>query len=286
MPVDTLISAQELARYLTDPDWVIVDCRFSLQDPARGERDYLKGHIPGAVYAHLDRDLSAPVVAGETGRHPLPTADRAAEVLSRMGIDEKVQVVAYDDAGGSLAAVRLWWMLRWLGHAAAAVLDGGWQGWEKAGLPTREGRETLPARTFTPHPHPEMIVTAADVERIRQDPGWKLVDVRAAERYRGEIEPIDKIAGHIPGAINLPYQLNMKPDMTYKSPEELREIYSKAVGNAPADRTVLYCGSGVTSIHSLLAMKHAGFGEPKLYVGSWSEWIADGERPVSTGEKP
>lgn len=286
MPVDTLISAQELSRHLTDPDWVVVDCRFSLQDLARGERDYLKGHIPGAAYAHLDRDLSAPVVPGMTGRHPLPEVDHAAEVFSRLGIDEKVQVVAYDDAGGSLAAVRLWWMLRWLGHEASAVLDGGWQAWERAGLPTREGLEIRPARTFTPHPHPEMIVSAEDVERIRQDPNWKLVDVRAAERYRGEVEPIDKAAGHIPGAVNLPYQLNMKPDMSFKPPEELRETYSKVVGDTPPDRTVLYCGSGVTSIHSLLAMKHAGLGEPKLYVGSWSEWIASGKRPVSTGEHP
>lgn len=278
---DALISPVDLARHLTGPKWVVVDCRFSLQDTGRGERDYLAGHIPGALYAHLDRDLSGPVVAGQTGRHPLPSIEKAAALFTRLGIDDRVQVVAYDDAGGSQAAVRFWWTLKWLGHEAAAVLDGGWQAWQAAGLPTRSGNESRPPREFAPRPRPEMVVTAADVERIRQEPGWLLVDVRAPERFRGEVEPLDKLAGHIPGAVNLPYMNNLQPDLTFKPAYELREMYRNLLDDRPVERTVLYCGSGVTSIHSLLAMKHAGLGEGKIYMGSWSEWIAPGDRPVA-----
>lgn len=272
----TLISAGELARHAGDPNWAVLDCRFALADTERGERDYLQAHIPGAVYAHLDRDLSGFVISGVTGRHPLPPVEKAVQAFSRMGIDHHTQVVAYDDVGGALAAVRAWWMLRWLGHEAAAVLDGGWQSWQGGGYPTRSGQETRPPTQFNPYVREGMFVTAGDVERLRQDPDWKLVDVRAPERYRGEVEPIDRVAGHIPGAVNQPYQENLNPDLTFRSPQELKVHYNQVLKDTPAERTVFYCGSGVTSIHSVLAVMHAGLGEPKLYPGSWSEWIAGG----------
>ncbi|HEX7975068.1 MAG TPA: rhodanese-like domain-containing protein, partial [Anaerolineales bacterium] len=197
----TLISTTELASHLEDPNWAIFDCRFSLADTGRGLRDYIQAHIPGAVYAHLDADLSGPVIPGQTGRHPLPPVEGAARTFSAWGIADEVQVVAYDDAGGALAAGRLWWMLRWLGHANATVLDGGWQAWLAEGRPVRSGQQTRSPRRFVPHLRPELLVTTSQVDAMRQDPAYRVFDARAAERYRGENETIDPVAGHIPGAI-------------------------------------------------------------------------------------
>jgi thiosulfate/3-mercaptopyruvate sulfurtransferase len=188
--------------------------------------------------------------------------------------------VAYDDAGGSLAAGRLWWMLRWLGHDCAAVLDGGWSKWIEEGRPVRSGRESRITRDFIPLPHAEKIVSADQVEIMRLDPEYRVIDVRAPERYRGELEPIDPVAGHIPGAVSVPYTGNMTLEGTFLPPEELRELYDGILGEVPAEKVAFYCGSGVTSVHGILAMLHAGYREPKLYVGSWSEWITDPERPV------
>jgi len=277
----TLISTAELAAHLDDPEWAIFDCRFSLDNPERGGEDYRAAHIPGTIYAHLDEDLSGPVIPGRTGRHPLPAPEVAAERFASWGIGPGVQVVVYDDAGGALAAARLWWMLRWLGHEAAAVLDGGWSRWIAEGRPTRSGVETRPAREFIPAPRPELLVTVDEVDRLRQDPAYRLFDVRAAERYRGENETIDPVAGHIPGAISAPYTENLTRGGLFRSPAELRQHYRRLLGETPAGRSVFYCGSGVTSTHSLLALLHAGLGEARLYAGSWSEWIADPERPVA-----
>lgn len=281
MTYKTLISTNELAAHLDNPEWAIFDCRFSLDRPERGCEDYRAAHIPGAIYAHLDKDLSGPVVAGKTGRHPLPEPAAAAEKFSSWGIGPGVQVVVYDDAGGALAAVRLWWMLRWLGHEAAAVLDGGWNRWIAEGRAVREGVESRPARTFTPAPRPGMLAAVDEVEKLRQDPSYRLFDVRAAERYRGQSETIDPVAGHIPGAISAPYMDNLTPDGLFRPPAELEQHYQRYLGKTPPERAVFYCGSGVTSIHSILAMLHAGLGEARLYAGSWSEWIADPERPVA-----
>lgn len=283
MEYQTLISTSDLARHVDDPDWLLLDCRFQLADPAWGRQAYLDGHIPGALYAHLDSDLSGPVVPWMTGRHPLPPVDFQQRVFSAWGIDEKVQVVAYDDAGGALAAVRAWWMLRALGHHRVAVLDGGFAAWIGAGRALRGGQELRPARVFTPQPRGGLAVDAAQVEAARQDPQWRVFDVRQPERYRGDLEPIDRVAGHIPGALNLPYAANLGTDGCFLTSQALRDYYQRQLGDIPAERTIFYCGSGVTSIHSILAMLHAGFGEAKLYPGSWSEWIADPSRPVAYG---
>jgi thiosulfate/3-mercaptopyruvate sulfurtransferase len=276
-----LISPSELATRLNDPDWVVVDCRFSLADSERGRRDYLEAHIVGAVYAHLEEDLSGPVIRGLTGRHPLPGVERAAEVFSNLGIGPGIQVVAYDDAGGALPAVRLWWMLRWLGHSQAAVLDGGWQRWVAEGGLTRTGRERRERRDFVARPRPELVVNAEQVNALRQDPGSRVYDARVTERYRGENETIDPVAGHIPGALSAPYLDNLGPDGCFRSRRELRRHYHDLIDDLPAERVVFYCGSGVTSIHNILAMLHAGLGEARLYAGSWSEWIADPDRPIT-----
>jgi thiosulfate/3-mercaptopyruvate sulfurtransferase len=259
----------------------VVDCRFTLADPPAGRRGYLEGHVPGAVYAHLDEDLSGPVTRGKTGRHPLPEPDLFVRKLGEWGIDSRVQVVAYDDSGGSMAG-RLWWMLRWLGHDAVAILDGGWQAWVAAGYPANAGAEGRDPRTFVPRLRPELALSSDDVNRVRTDPAWRLLDARSAERFRGENETIDPVAGHIPGALSAPYAENLRPDGRFKSPEELRARYAGLIGPVPAERVVCYCGSGVTSVHNLLAMAHAGMGEGRLYPGSWSEWITRPERPTTS----
>ncbi len=280
MTYTTLISVVDVNDHLHETNWVVVDARFSLADAGLGRRNYLAGHIPGAMYVHLDEDLSSRVIEGVTGRHPWPTVDAAASVLGRLGIGPGVQVVVYDDMGGGLAAVRVWWMLRWLGHDAAAVLDGGWQTWRKHGLPVQAGEEKMPWREFQAHPRPELLVTAEQVDAMRQDPAYRVLDARAADRYRGENETIDPVAGHIPGAFSAPYMDNLNPDGTFRPAEALRQHYGKLLGGIPEERAVFYCGSGVTSIHDILAMLYAGMGEARLYAGSWSEWIADPRRPV------
>lgn len=281
MPYTTFISVEELSSHLQDPDWVIVDCRFSLADPGKGRREYLTAHLPGAIYMHLDEDLSGPVIPGRTGRHPLPAVEAAAQRFSAVGIGNKTQVVAYDDAGGALAAGRLWWMLRWLGHMAAAVLDGGWQAWCAAGLPVQSGEVVLQPSLFIPAPRPELMASVEEVERIRGDPAFRLVDARTVERYHGENETIDPVAGHIPGAICAPYMENLGPDGRLLSVDALRQKYTRLMAGAPPQKVVFYCGSGVTSTLNIMAMLHAGLGEARLYAGSWSEWIANPLRPAA-----
>ena len=279
----TLIDVHTLNRHHQDPDWRVIDARFSLADADQGAREYGEGHVPGAVYAHLDDDLSGPIVRGVTGRHPLPSVERAAEVFSRLGIDGSVQVAVYDGAGGSVAG-RVWWMLRWLGHDAVAVLDGGWPAWTGAGLPvTQEVREVAP-RTFVPNVRAHLVTDVDGVDRHRKDADWAVLDARTAERFRGEQEPIDPVAGHIPGATCASFDANLGEDGCFRSPEELRRRFEGVFGGVPADRAINYCGSGVSACHNLLAIAHAGFGDAVLYPGSWSEWITDEDRPIGTGE--
>ncbi len=255
-----------------------------MKDTNAGSQAYDQAHLPGAVYAHLDEDLSGPILPGKTGRHPLPTIEAAVKKFSNWGIERgRTQVVAYDDQGGALAAARLWWMLRWLGHDQVAVLDGGWQKWQKEGRPSRVGSESGPVRIFIPKPHPELAMDADAILQSSGKPGFRLFDVRTAERYRGENETIDPIAGHIPGAISAPYPANLNPEGTFKTAEELRGMYRSLLKDIPASQTVFYCGSGVTAPHSILALLHAGLGEARLYAGSWSEWITNSERPIKTG---
>jgi thiosulfate/3-mercaptopyruvate sulfurtransferase len=283
MAYTTLISTEELTAHLDDPAWAVIDCRFQLKDAEFGRRAYERSHISGAVYAHLDRDLSGPILPGKTGRHPLPDVETLAEKLSAWGVDAGVQVVAYDALGGALAAARLWWLLRWLGHTPVAVLDGGWPAWHREGRPVHSGVETRPRREFRPIVRPELVLEAQDVQPLLGRADFRLLDARTADRFRGENETLDPVAGHIPGARSAPYPDNLGPDSRFKSPQELQARYRALLGDLPADQAVAYCGSGVTAAHTILAMLHAGLGEARLYAGSWSDWILDPGRPVVTG---
>jgi thiosulfate/3-mercaptopyruvate sulfurtransferase len=280
MPIPSIISTHDLSQHLAEPHWVVLDCRFDLADPQKGEREYLQTHIPGAAYVDLDRDLSSPPVPGVTGRHPLPPIEVAVETFSRLGIAEGIQVMAYDDAGGAFAA-RLWWMLRWLGHQSVAVLNGGWMHWQKEGRLVRSGSEVHPWRTFLPKPRPELQVSTPQVANLALDPACRLFDSRSAERYRGENETIDPVAGHIPGAVSAPYAENLQPDGRFRPKGSLRKRFQRLLGDLPAEKAVFYCGSGVTAAHNILAVEYAGLGEARLYPGSWSEWITDPSRPVA-----
>ncbi len=271
----SLVAVDELVDRIGDPDMAVVDCRWWLEDPDRGYREYLAGHIPTAVFASLDDDLTAPT---GPGRHPLPTPRAFADRMSDLGIGPGRHVVAYDDRGGVFAA-RAWWMLSALG-VAAALLDGGLQAWQHADLPVTDEMPT-PAPVDWPETLPDRFpgtVERAELRRRRSE--MVLVDARARERYRGEVEPIDPIAGHIPGAINVPYAGNLTTDLRMRSAVDLRARFV-AAGVATGDRTVVYCGSGVTSCHHVLAMELAGLGRPFLYPGSWSDWCTSGE-PVET----
>ncbi len=283
MSFTTLISPPILAEHIGESGWAIFDCRFSLADKERGRTEYRHAHIPGAVYVHLEKDLSAPIIPGQTGRHPLPQPGQVASTFSRLGISNDMQIVTYDSAGGALAAARLWWMLRWMGVQNCAVLDGGWQAWQQAGLPVRGGEEWLPPTDFHAEIHPELIATAADVDKVRLDPDWKVLDARSSDRYRGENETIDPVAGHIPGAVSAPYADNLTPDGRLRSEAALHRAYRILLGQVPASHTIVYCGSGVTAAHNLLALLHSGLGEARLYVGSWSDWITDPDHPVESG---
>ena len=281
----TLITTDQLAASLNSELIKIFDCRFSLADTEAGRKAYGEGHIPSSIYAHLDDDLSGEIIAGKTGRHPLPSIVSITETFSKWGIDEKVQVVAYDDKGGMIAS-RLWWMLKWLGHDAAAVLDGGWQAWENSGYPVSTDTPTPLAKNFRPNPRPEMILPLQDMVKKSGSGKSLILDARAAERYRGEVEPIDPVPGHIPAAVSAPFALNLDENGYFLTTDQLKARFRDLLGDLPADQAVCYCGSGVSGCHNLLAAAHAGIKGIKLYPGSWSEWITDPQRPVSTGPNP
>ncbi|NCT85031.1 MAG: sulfurtransferase [Comamonadaceae bacterium] len=273
----TLISCAEL-RGLSGP--LIVDCSFDLADTGAGERAYAAGHIPGAVYLHLDRDLCGPKTAADgsfRGRHPLPERDGFAALLRRLGLAAGRQVVAYDRQGGPYAA-RLWWMLRWLGHAQVAVLDGAWDG---------ELSTDIPAATPSDwQPGPPLVGQIDAAALLKKLGRVRLIDARAAERFRGEVEPLDQAAGHIPGASHRFFKDNLGPDGRFKPAAQLRAEFQPLLAPFAADAVVHQCGSGVTACHNLLAMAHAGLGEPLgglLYPGSWSEWSSDPARPIAKG---
>lgn len=276
----TIISPETLVRYLGQKKVSIVDCRFFLTDTEAGRDDYTRSHIPGARYAHLDEDLSGPVISGMTGRHPLPNPDRLGDVLSKLGISNDTQVVAYDDSGGAIAA-RLWWLLNWVGHHRVAVLDGGWSGWVKEGLPVTSDTSNHNMAFFQPASSTTRVATTKDVERMEGESSQLLVDSRAAIRYRGEEELIDPVAGHIPWAVSSPWEDNLDESGRFRSVEELRSRYERLFGGIPAKDIVFHCGSGVTAVHNIIAVQHSGLGQAGLYVGSWSEWIADPDRPIT-----
>ena len=281
-----LIRAEALAA-LPAEAVLIVDCRFDLADPGKGERAYVEGHIPGATYAHLDRDLADLSRQGEgLGRHPLPDAQAFAASLSRWGWRPELLVVAYDDAGGALAAARLWWLLRLAGIERAAVLDGGYAAWLGAGLAVDQAPPAREAGPVQPmHFAAAQTVGHEDLLRNLADPRLLLLDARNAPRYRGEVEPIDPVAGHVPGALNRPFSDNFAADGRFKSPAELREEFAALLGSRDPARVVHMCGSGVTACHNLLAMEYAGLAGARVYAPSWSGWIGDASRPVATGAK-
>ncbi len=276
----TLITPAELAANRSDPDWLIADCRFELGKPDTGLQAWRAGHIPGAIYADLERDLSTAVTA-QSGRHPLPAIEAIAATFSRFGIGDRTQVVCYDAGNGAYAA-RLWWMLRYLGHDAVAVLDGGFAAWVEEGRRVSADAVTRSPARFVARPHPEMLCDAAGVAAALAR-GELLVDVRGAERFAGGVEPLDSVAGHVPGAINLPFLENLDARGRFLSPAALAKRWRDRT-NADAGRPIIcMCGSGVTACHQLLALEAAGIGGGRLYAGSWSEWIRDPARPVARG---
>ena len=276
----TLIDTDTLASLLVDPQTVVVDCRFDLANTAAGQAAYAQAHIPGAVYAHLDRDLSGPKT-GANGRHPLPAPEALVRTLGQLGIGPGTQVVAYDQDSGMYAS-RLWWLLRWMGHERVAVLDGGYARWLAEQRPAAGGMETRQPRTFVGQPHAEHLVSTTEVPSVAASSQARLLDARAPERYRGEVEPLDPVAGHIPGAVNHFYQRNLVSGR-FRSAAELRDEFRASMGEVAGDQVVCYCGSGVTACHNLLALEHAGLTGARLYPGSWSEWVADPARPIELG---
>jgi thiosulfate/3-mercaptopyruvate sulfurtransferase len=279
---NTLIALDALAAHLSDKRWVIVDCRYKLEDESWGERQYAERHIAGAAYAHLARDLAGPPT-GRNGRHPLPDVDQLSETFRRWGISRGVQVVAYDQDTGMFAS-RLWWLLRWLGHDGVAVLDGGFAKWTAEGYATAGGEERHTRGEFRPAPRHDLVVTADDVAARMNQPDWRIVDARSPERYRGEVEPLDNIAGRIPATLNHFFLWNLDEGGRFRAAADLRAQFQKIAGDVPPDRVVCYCGSGVSACHNVLALEHAGLRGVKLYPGSWSEWSSDPLRPVARGQ--
>ncbi len=278
----TLVSVADLAGHLDDPNWVICDCRHDLADTGAGRRAYAESHVPGARFVHLDEDLSAPKT-GRNGRHPLPDAERFVRRLGELGIDSAKQVAAYDASGGYYAA-RLWWMLRWVGHDAAAVLDGGWDAWRKAPHPITDQIPVIEAARFTMRRRADMACDAETIVANLGKPRPRLLDARSPDRYRGENETLDPVAGHIPGAFNRFFRLNLEADGRFKPATILKKEFDELLGNNAPGNVAHYCGSGVTACHNLLAMEIASLAGSRLYPGSWSEWCSDPSRSVATGD--
>jgi len=277
-----LIDAEQLQMRIDDKDLRILDCRFDLAQPDAGRDVFLAGHIPGAVYADLDKDLAGSVCAG-SGRHPLPEATELERTFGRLGISSGTQVVVYDAGSGAFAA-RAWWLLRWLGHEQVRLLEGGIGRWQELGLPLQEGNVSVAAKPFSGTARSELVVEIDEI--LMHAAGVKLltlVDAREEARYAGEVEPIDKVAGHIPGAVNLPFQHSLNENGSWKTSAELRQLWARALGGSETEDINVMCGSGVTACHLIISARLAGLPEPRLYVGSWSGWIEDSARPVATG---
>lgn len=282
MEFTTLVSVRDLRERLDDPGWAVVDCRHSLADFSLGRRLYDEAHVPGAFFADVESDLAGEHT-GKNGRHPMPDPDVFARFLRGAGVNDGTQIVAYD-AGGDMFAARLWFLCRWIGHDAVAVLDGGFSAWQRLGYPVTAAPAQTPREgTLVPHVRPEMLVDAAYVLTHLNDPAMQLIDARAEDRFAGENETIDPVAGHIPGARNRWFKRNFNDDGTFKAAGVLRREFA-AAGLEPG-RVVHQCGSGVSSAANVLAMTIAGLAGSRLYGGSWSEWIADPSHPVATGNE-
>ncbi|CAD5107718.1 sulfurtransferase [Zestomonas carbonaria] len=284
MPLAQLLTPEQLAARLGQPGLVILDCRFALEDVDHGQRSYAEGHIPGARFADLERDLSGPIVKGVTGRHPLPDPQRLVERLQAWGIDDTSEIVLYDDGPGAFAA-RAWWLLAWLGKRDGVhLLDGGFNAWRAAGLPlTPEVPEVQPG-SFQGQPDASLVLSAEQLRQRLNAPDLTLIDARALPRFRGEVEPLDPVAGHIPGARCAAFTDNLGSDGRFLPVAQLQQRFSTLLAGQPPERLVAYCGSGVTACHNLFALSLAGYPLAPLYAGSWSEWITDPSRPVATGD--
>lgn len=274
-----LVSINDLHAQLGNPDWVVVDCRFNLQQPAAGLQLYAEGHIPGACYADLDQDLSG-AKTEEQGRHPLPDPGELQKLLSGFGIGPETRVVVYDEGGGALAA-RLWWLLRWIGHTQVSLLDGGFAAWCAAGLPVSTERPPVRHGLLVARPGSMPVLTTDEIEASLGSGRLLLLDLRAHDRYLGRVEPIDAVAGHIPGAVSAPFSENLGPDGHFRAVSELRSRYAALLGDRPAAEVACMCGSGVTACHGIFALELAGWPGAGLYVGSWSEWIRSTTRPIA-----
>jgi len=277
-----LVSTEQLASHLNDPAWVIFDCRHDLVDHGKGERLYRESHIPGAHFAAVETALAG-TKNGKNGRHPLPTPEAFGEFLANLGVTPATRIVAYDDAGG-LYAARLWWLARWIGLTQVALLDGGWPKWVAEGcavtteMPAPMAAVALPVRADA-----ASVWSASDVLRLLGNRSFGLIDARAGERYRGEVEPMDPVAGHIPGALNRFYKANLNAELTFRPAAELKQEFTALIGERAPERVVHQCGSGITACANIFAMEYAGLPGSKLYAGSWSEWVADPSRPVAKG---
>lgn len=279
MHFTSIISAENTFQNLANPNWRVFDCRFDLQDENAGLTKYKLRHIPGAIYADLNKDLSAPV-SDNSGRHPLPDIQDITHKFGLWGVTPETQVVVYDDVYGSYAA-RLWWMLRWLGHKNVALLNGGLTEWERLQLPVTKDITEPQVTTFTGKPDMSMIAEVSLIEQSLSSPNIALIDVRDPDRYQGLREPIDKIAGHVPGAINIPWKTNLDENGLYLEKARLLPHYSETIHETDSNALVFMCGSGVTACHSLVALEILGFRGAKLYPGSWSEWIQNPGHPVA-----
>ena len=284
MPLAQLITPPQLAERLGSPGLVILDCRFALEDPDYGQRSYAEGHIEGAHFADLERDLSGPVIKGRSGRHPLPDPQRLVERLRAWGVDNDSQVVLYDDGPGAYAA-RAWWLLAWLGKRDAVfLLDGGLKAWHAAHLPLSLDPPAQREGSFAGEPDLALLIDAEQLANHLDAPDLTLIDARALPRFRGEVEPIDPVAGHIPGAQCAAFTDNLGADGRFLPPEQLRQRFDQKLAGRSPQQLVAYCGSGVTACHNLFALALAGYPLGRLYAGSWSEWINDADHAIEIGD--
>lgn len=283
MPLAQLLEAQQCAEHLASPNWVVLDCRFALDAPQAGRQNYQLGHIPGAHFADLEEDLSAPVIAGKTGRHPLPDSQQLLQKLQHWGINNDSQVLLYDDNNGAFAA-RAWWLLNWLGKSEGVwLLNGGFKAWQQAGLPVDNAPPKVSKGNFQGQPNNQYVISAEQLMARLNDPDLCLLDARALPRFKGEVEPLDPVAGHIPGAQCASFSDNLDSDGRFLTPEQLKQRFATLLNGRDSQQLVAYCGSGVTACHNLFALSLAGYPLAPLYAGSWSEWVTDTSRPVARG---